>query len=167
MPQAPTRLTIVSSHFDAPPVTVSGPGTTTPKPVRSTSDSEDPGLVVVPEGPALDLEQLEAACMGLPALRSSLLHTFLHDVTSRLDRLRHAFDAPDGRRVEFEAHGLKGMCATIGANGCVMLFTEIESRAREDRLADAKVLLQPVVAEVERTEQFIRRFDAILSREAA
>jgi HPt (histidine-containing phosphotransfer) domain-containing protein len=124
-------------------------------------------MVVVPEGPALDLEQLEAACMGLPALRSSLLHTFLHDVTSRLERLRQAFESSDGRRVEFEAHGLKGMCATIGANGCVMLFTEIEARAREDRVPDAKILLQSAVGEVERTEQFIRRFDAILSREAA
>ena len=166
-PLAPSKLTIVSAHFDAPPLTVSG-ASVTPKPARSSDaagEGED-GLVV-PEGPALDLEQLEAACMGLPALRSSLLHTFLHDVTSRLDRLRLAFEAADGRRVEFEAHGLKGMCATIGANGCVMLFTEIESRAREDRVLDAKNLLQPAVAEVERTEQFIRRFDAILSREAA
>ena len=161
---APTRLTIVSSHFDAPPATVSG-SNVTPKPLRTSG--VDAETIAVPEGPAIDLEQLEAACMGLPALRSSLLHTFLHDVTSRLDRLRQAFESADGRRVEFEAHGLKGMCATIGANGCVVLFTEIESRAREDRVADAKVLLPTAVAEVERTEQFIRRFDAILSREAA
>jgi PAS domain S-box-containing protein len=167
-PLAPSKLTIVSSHFDAPPLTVSGSsGTSRPARASGSDSGEDDGMVVVPEGPALDLEQLEAACMGLPALRSSLLHTFLHDVTSRLERLRQAFESSDGRRVEFEAHGLKGMCATIGANGCVMLFTEIEARAREDRVPDAKILLQSAVGEVERTEQFIRRFDAILSREAA
>lgn len=105
--------------------------------------------------------------MGLPALRSSLLHTFLHDVPGRVDRLRQAFEVSDPRRVEFEAHGLKGMCATIGANGCALLFGEIEERAREDQSAEAKVLLQPAMDEVVRTEQFIRRFDAILSREAA
>lgn len=167
-PHAPVKLTVISSHFDAPPATVSAASAPPARPARPLSHA--PGEIevpLVPDGPALDLEQLETACMGLPALRSSLLHTFLHDVTSRLERLRQAFDSADARRVEFEAHGLKGMCATIGANGCVLLFTEIEERAREDRVVEARVLLQPSVAEVERTEQFIRRFDAILSREAA
>src|SRR5207247_1657428 len=91
----------------------------------------DDGVVpLVPEGPAIDLEQLEAACMGLPALRSSLLHTYLIDVPGRLERLRFAFGAGDLRRVEFEAHGLRGMCATIGAAGCTLLFGEMEERAR-------------------------------------
>ena len=85
----------------------------------------------------------------------------------RLERLRFAFDAGDLRRVEFEAHGLRGMCATIGAGGCTMLFGEMEDRARADRLAEARLLLEPAIAEALRTEQFIRRFDAILAREAA
>lgn len=164
----PIKLTVVSSHFDAPPATVSNASPPPARPARvpshTTGEVEVP---LIPDGPALDLEQLETACMGLPALRSSLLHTFLHDVTTRLERLQKAFDSADARRVEFEAHGLKGMCATIGANGCVMLFTEIEERAREDRVAEARVLLEPAKHEVGRTEQFIRRFDAILSREAA
>ncbi len=165
---APVKLTVVSSHFDAPLAT--GP-TPVPGSLRSPRPtSGEPVEIeapVTPDGPALDLEQLEMACMGLPALRSSLLHTFLHDVPGRVDRLRQAFEVSDPRRVEFEAHGLKGMCATIGANGCALLFGEIEERAREDQSAEAKVLLQPAMDEVVRTEQFIRRFDAILSREAA
>ncbi len=167
-PHAPVRLTVISSHFDAPPATVSN-GTPAPaRPARAASlTTGEVDIPNVPDGPALDLEQLETACMGLPALRSSLLHTFLHDVTSRVERLRQAFEAADPRRVEFEAHGLKGMCATIGANGCVLLFSDIEERAREDRVVEAKAILQPAIDEVNRTEQFIRRFDAILSREAA
>jgi PAS domain S-box-containing protein len=166
---APARLTVVSSHFDAPTATVASvpaPSFKLSRPATGSSPAElEPP--VLPDGPALDLEQLESASMGLQPLRASLLQTFLHDVPARLDRLERAFEAGDSRRVEFEAHGLKGMCATIGANGCVTLFAEIEDRAREDQVAPARALLQPARDEVARTEQFIRRFETILNRDAA
>ena len=165
--QAPVRLTVVSSHFDAPAVAPAPP----PAPLKLSKPLAAEGAPVevpaLPDGPAIDLEQLEAACMGLPALRASLLHTFLNDMPGRLDRLEQAFDSDDPRRLEFEAHGLRGMCATIGAHGCVILFGEIEDRAREDITAEARVLLQPARDEAYRTEQFIRRFETILNREAA
>jgi HPt (histidine-containing phosphotransfer) domain-containing protein len=164
----PLRLTVVSSHFEAP----SPAGSQAPSaPLRLVKMS--PGeftpveIPTLPEGPALDLEQLESACMGLPALRSSLLHTFLDDMPGRLARLEKAFDSSDPRRLEFEAHGLRGMCATIGAHGCVMLFGEIEDRAREDQITEVRILLEPARAEVARTEQFIRRLEMIFNREAA
>jgi CheY-like chemotaxis protein/HPt (histidine-containing phosphotransfer) domain-containing protein len=156
------KLTVVSSHFDAPSAVPAGQ-TESGAPVE-TGDS---GVPELPAGPAIDLEQLEAACMGLPALRSSLLHTFMIDVPGRLERLRFAFDANDLRRVEFEAHGLRGMCATIGATGCTVLFAEMEDRARADRLPAARLLLEPAIDEAHRTEQFIHRFDQIVTREAA
>src|SRR5262249_55245263 len=156
------KLTVVSSHFDAP----SAPPAQKPAAAGAGADGTAPA-VTLPEGPAIDLEQLESACMGLPALRSSLLHTYLIDVPGRLERLRFAFDANDLRRVEFEAHGLRGMCATNGAMGCTMLFGEIEDRARADRLEDSRALLEPAIEEALRAEQFIRRFDAIVQRDAA
>jgi PAS domain S-box-containing protein len=168
---APAPLTVVSSHFDAPPAAAPGsppPAFRLSRPAPGVSPTEGESEVpVIPDGPALDLEQLEIACMGLQPLRASLLQTFLHDVPTRLERLARAFDSEDTRRVEFEAHGLKGMCATIGANGCVILFGEIEDRAREDQVAAARSLLQPARDEVERTEQFIRRLEDILNRQAA
>jgi CheY-like chemotaxis protein len=157
------KLTVVSSHFDAPELSL----VTTDAPAPAEDTGTGTGVPAIPEGPAIDLEQLEAACMGLPALRSSLLHTYMIDVPGRLERLRFAFDANDLRRVEFEAHGLRGMCATIGATGCTLLFGEMEDRARADRLAAARVLLEPAIDEALRTEQFIRRFDQIVAREAA
>jgi len=156
------KLTVVSSHFDAPAPASAGKADE-PEP----AGEDESGVPAVPEGPAIDLEQLEAACMGLPALRSSLLHTYLIDVPGRLERLRFSFDSGDLRRVEFEAHGLRGMCATIGATGCTVLFGEMEERARADRLAAARALLEPAIAEAVRTEEFIRRFDQIVAREAA
>ncbi|HXJ67411.1 MAG TPA: response regulator, partial [Verrucomicrobiae bacterium] len=162
---ASPKLTVVSAHFDAPGngVQATADAVATTEPTEVESD----GVPELPAGPAIDLEQLEAACMGLPALRSSLLHTYMIDIPGRLERLRFSFDANDLRRVEFEAHGLRGMCATIGATGCTVLFGEMEDRARADRLQAARVLLEPAIAEAMRTEDFIRRFDQIVAREAA
>ena len=157
---------MVSSHFDAPGKLTAAQVTGVDAPGTADEPAED-GVPAMPDGPAIDLEQLEAACMGLPALRSSLLHTYMIDVPGRLERLRFSFDSADLRRVEFEAHGLRGMCATIGATGCTVLFGEMEDRARADRLQAARVLLEPAIAEATRTEEFIRRFDQIVAREAA
>ena len=167
-PSSPPRLTVVSSHFDAPSATESAAAKPAAKRARpAAAEALEIEIPEIPDGPAIDLEQLDTACMGLPALRASLLHTFLHDVPTRVERITQAMDAGDARRVEFESHGLKGMCATIGAGGCAMLFGEIESLARDDRAAEARVLLQPAIHEVHRAVDFIRRFDAILAREVA
>jgi two-component system, sensor histidine kinase and response regulator len=165
--ETPARLTVVSSHFDAPAISASPAPRSMTKLVRELAGAGGGDVPTGPDGPAIDLEQLEMACMGLPALRSSLLHTFLGDVSNRLERLTLAFDANDVRRVEFEAHGLKGMCATIGAGGCTVLFGEIEEKARDERLAEARPLLQPAIDEVHRAEKFIHRFDTILTRDVA
>ena len=85
----------------------------------------------------------------------------------RLDRLRVALDSGDVRRIEFEAHGLRGMCATIGATGCVMLFSELELWAREERVADCRRMFEPALNEVQRTEDYIHRLERIVMREAA
>jgi CheY-like chemotaxis protein len=156
----PARLTVVSTHFDAPAATPAARPA-----LRSRAEGGVFEVPELPEGPAIDLEQLETACMGIPALRSSLLHTYLQDVRPRLDRLEQAFDHADARRIEFEAHGLKGMCATIGAPGCAVLFGEMESWARDEHALEARILLEPARHEVERTEQFIQRLDSILMRE--
>lgn len=138
---SPARTTVVSTRFE-------------PAATRAGAPSG---------GPAIDLEQLETSCMGIPALRASLLQTWLGDVGSRLERLAQAFVEGDARRVEFEAHGIKGMSATIGATGCAALFGEVESRARDGRMTAAHDLLPSGRAEVLRTEEFIRRFERIVS----
>jgi PAS domain S-box-containing protein len=163
----PAKLTVVSSHFDAPALSPAPAPRSMTKLVRELAGADTSDVPAASEGPAIDLEQLETACMGLPALRSSLLHTFLGDVSNRLERLTHAFDAQDARRVEFEAHGLKGMCATIGAGGCTRLFGGIEEKARDENIAEARPMLQPAIDEVHRAEEFIHRFDTILARDVA
>jgi two-component system, sensor histidine kinase and response regulator len=150
------RFAVVSSHFE-PPAGAEG----------AAEAKASGGELVLPEGPAIDLEQLNTASMGLPALRTSLLHTYLDDVYPRLERLQAAIDSGNAHRVEFEAHGLRGMCATIGAAACTMLFGEMESLAREERVDETRQYLEPARAEVGRTEEFIQRLERMVMRDAA
>ena len=155
--RVPAPLTVVSSHFDAPP------------PGEKAAPAERSGLALpeVPEGPALDLEQLNLSSMGLPALRSSLLQTYLGDVVPRMQRLEEAVAKRELERVEFEAHGLRGMCGTIGAQGCAVLFGEIEQRARAKRGLDVVPLIPLAAEQVRLTREFISRLERIATSEAA
>jgi len=153
-------LTVVSSHFDPP-----APGVSARASAPAPHAPHAP--VELPDGPAIDLEQLNTASMGLPALRTSLLHTYLDDVYTRLERLTAALDSGNAQRVEFEAHGLRGMCATIGATACTTLFGEMEYAAREERVPDARTYLETAREAVRRTEEYIHRLERIVSEKAA
>jgi len=111
----------------------------------------------------LDLERLEQSSMHSPKLRASLLGTFLAEVRPRLEQLGQAVVARDARRVEFEAHGLKGMCLTLGATACGGVFAEMERLGRERELAGAAPLLKRAHIEVMRAEAYL----AALQRMAA
>ena len=123
-------------------------------------EQEDSSAPLVP----IDTARLENSCMGIPALREALLQTFRADIGPRMMRLAEAVVAGDPRRVEFEAHGLKGMSATIGAVACEAAFEEIERLGRDEDLRTASRLLQIAQGTAERTEQFISRLERILSQ---
>ncbi len=154
--RVPVPLTVVSGQFNPPP---GGPVPAGPEAVLP--------IPVIPPGPAIDLEQLNLACMSLPALRASLLHTYLGDVFTRLQRIEAAIETGDVERTESEAHGLRGMCSTIGATACTVVFGEMEERARAKRPADVASLLPMAREQVRRTEEFIARFERIISTDAA
>ena len=113
-----------------------------------------------------DRPRLEESCMGIPALRDALLQTFLNDIGSRMTRLTEAVVSHDARRIEFEAHNLKGMSATIGADSCAEVFAEIERLAKDEQVVDVHPLMNRANQEVERAEAYIRRLENILSRAA-
>ena len=105
--------------------------------------------------PVLDEARLESSCMGNPELKSILLRTFIHHIRPRLHRLREAATAGDAKGVEFEAHGLKGMSATIGAVCCADAFERIERLGREKRLEPVAPMLDYAEMEVARVEAVI------------
>ncbi len=106
-------------------------------------------------GDPIDFDRLNDTSMGIPGLREALLNTFLGDVNERVERLADAISAKDARRVEFEAHGLKGMAATIGARHCVGAFAELERCGRESDLAAAPAPLDRARVEVDRVRSYI------------
>jgi len=115
---------------------------------------------------ALDSARLEEASMGVPALRNSLLQAFLSDVRPRTQKLKEAVRAGDARLVEFESHGLVGMCKTIGAAACGEVFEQIERLGENEALGAAQPLLQRAEQEIVRAEEHIRRLDQILRKVA-
>jgi len=90
--------------------------------------------------------------MGDPELRRTLVQTFLSDIRRRLAHLGSHLAAEDARAVEFEAHGLKGMCGAIGAVRCAELFGLIETQGRERDLARTADLLAAADEEAGRVE---------------
>ena len=116
--------------------------------------------VVAPDmsPPVLDVARLEESCLGIAELRESLLQAFLRDVRPRLERLSAAASAEDSRQVQFEAHGLRGTCLTIGTSACARVFGELESMGSEGRLSEAKRMLQRAADEVDRAERELQAY---------
>jgi CheY-like chemotaxis protein/HPt (histidine-containing phosphotransfer) domain-containing protein len=106
------------------------------------------------EAPPIDLQQLDEATMGSDELRSVVVGTFLGDVRTRIENLSRAIGAGDARATEFEAHGLKGMSATLGARACAAVFAELERIGREHALGDAPALLERARHEVAHVERY-------------
>ncbi|HKQ57490.1 MAG TPA: response regulator [Candidatus Eisenbacteria bacterium] len=135
----------------------------TPDPVLEAVDfaglefeAELRGAVVIPlptpDGPVLDRARLEQACMGDSTMRRTLVMTFLNDVRGRLAHLGSRVAAGDARAVEFEAHGLKGMCGAIGAMRCMELFGMIETHGENQDLHGVADLVAAADEEVGRVE---------------
>jgi len=130
---------------------------------HSAAHPETPALEVTPipsigiEQPpsseaVLDEARLEASSMGNPDLRNILIRTFVMHIRPRLARLRQVAQSGELEAVEFEAHGLKGMCATIGAMCCADVFGRIERLGRERRPEPISPLLDYAEIEVGRVE---------------
>jgi CheY-like chemotaxis protein/HPt (histidine-containing phosphotransfer) domain-containing protein len=112
---------------------------------------------------AMDFKRLAESSMGIPSLREALLRTFLSDVHPRLDRLGEAVEAGDAQGVEFEAHGLRGMAATIGADASVAVLAELERIASEGELVIlvARDLVERARFEVERAQRLIEEQEGL------
>jgi HPt (histidine-containing phosphotransfer) domain-containing protein len=103
----------------------------------------------------LDVRRLDDACMGIATLREALITTFLGDLRPRLDRMEMAILNHSSQALEHEAHGLRGMAATIGAVGCVGVFEKIEYMAHDERFDGVEDLIEQARRETRRVEDHI------------
>jgi HPt (histidine-containing phosphotransfer) domain-containing protein len=135
-----------------------------PEPAATAAESTGPAEPTAIQGaappttrddesePVLDETRLKASSMGNAELEAILVRTFVHHIRPRLQRLRDAAQSGDAGAIEFEAHGLKGMCATIGAMACADVFSRIERLGREKRLEPVAPMLDYAEIEVSRVE---------------
>ena len=137
----------------------SAPAAVAPAVATPPADPVAPGarfLEEADEEPVLDEARLSISSMNSAELRSVLLQAFQTHARPRLNRLRERATAGDAHGVEFEAHGLKGMCATLGAARCASLFGRMERLGREQRL-------EPVAPMVERADIEVGRVEALIA----
>jgi len=121
-------------------------------PLEAEEEARPP---VLDPQPSVDLAKLEENCMGCSDLRDMMVSAFLGDVHARLQALSQAVAEGDARRVEFEAHGLRGMSSALGATICAEVFGELERLGRERALQQAPPLVKRAHLEVLRAERFI------------
>jgi len=138
------------------------PSVLAPSPGSDTNDasppSDAPPAIVVPIAdaePVLDERRLDSSSMGSAELKDILLRAFYTHARPRLAKLRERAAAGEASAVEFEAHGLKGMCATLGAARCASLFAHIERLGREKDLKSLPQVLARADVEVGRVEALV------------
>jgi CheY-like chemotaxis protein len=139
----PTTLGIVRSPAATPRVE---PVPSLAAPVRTLN-------IVPPQndddrGPIIDQRRLDSASMGSPELRAVLIKAFLTHSRPRVEKLRQFLRQGDAQGIQFEAHAMKGMCATLGATRCAELFGRIEKLGAEQRLEPVAPLLDHAELEV-------------------
>jgi len=94
---------------------------------RHLRPSDDAGRPREPEPRSFSAEILGESCGGDPELTREVLELMLGGVPARLGRLETAVGAGDGRQVSWEAHGLKGAFATVGAGALAAACQDLVS----------------------------------------
>ena len=158
VPAAKTGLEVVHT---APPAAAEPPGpeiAAVPAPElhvkpKTWEEARDAAMVVTP---VLDPDRLEQSSMGNPDLQKMLIQSFLTQVHPRLQKLHEGVALGDAEVVGFEAHALKGMCATLGALRCAEVFEHMERLAQQQRLEPLRFKLDRAVSEVQQVEAALR-----------
>jgi HPt (histidine-containing phosphotransfer) domain-containing protein len=120
---------------------------------KTWEEARDASMVVTP---ILDPVRLDQSSMGNPELQKMLVQSFLTQVHPRLQRLREGVLLGDAEVVGFEAHALKGMCATLGALRCAEVFEHMERLAQQQRLEPLRFKMDRAESEVQQVEALLR-----------
>ncbi len=86
------------------------------------------------------------------------VQTFLDEVPDRLAAIRVALAGGDGRELRSAAHALGSPAAMLGAVGISVVSKQLQAAALEDRLDDARALVEQITATTQRTEVEMRAY---------
>lgn len=91
--------------------------------------------------PHLDSAVLATLQVVMESEYPLLLDTFLADSEERMRLLKQTFAAGESEALRRAAHSFKGSCSNLGASELAALCCELESLARDERLADAPAMI--------------------------
>jgi CheY-like chemotaxis protein len=131
------------------------------------ASAPEPELDFEPTGVVLDPERLEASSMGSPEIRRMLVQAFFNHLEKPLGALRLALQAGDSSAVEFQAHSMKGMCASVGAVRCAELFDAVETRSAAGQSTALWPIVHRATFELARVEAILREDSNEEERQAA
>lgn len=86
-------------------------------------------------------ERLDPFIVDTEEVDDELIEVFICEIQRLTAELQDGIGRSDGETVRLAAHSIKGMGGTMGLPEISVLGLEIEIIAREDRLADAKPLI--------------------------
>lgn len=107
----------------------------------------------------LDLDNLAQLKEILGERFSELIETFQSDAETRVATIRTALESSDLASIRHQAHGLKGSCRNIGANGLAELAATLEDQAHDASLENG---LQQLAAVEQKLAAVNTQLDALI-----
>jgi HPt (histidine-containing phosphotransfer) domain-containing protein len=95
---------------------------------------ESPGA----SGGGFRYERLDEICGGDLALRGEILAKLIEATTRAVAIIEEALAAGDGARLAHEAHGVAGICLTVGAESLAASARDLEVLGRQADLSEAR-----------------------------
>ncbi len=105
----------------------------------------------------IDLSRLRQISGGDEAFARELIEIFNEDNHLRLERMREASGTDDWETCEFEAHGIKGASANVGAKKLSELPWRFENSSRQRNHEAIAEGLNQIEAEFKSLQNFVSR----------
>ncbi len=125
-------------------------------PVRTLPGENGKNGPSAPQEPPVAIRELLDRLDGDMAACERLAGLFIEDFAARVEETKAAIERGEARRVEREAHTMKGSAANFAAKRLSELAMTIETAAKEGRLSDARAALPALAVEFGRVRDHIR-----------
>jgi HPt (histidine-containing phosphotransfer) domain-containing protein len=110
-----------------------------------------------PEKLPADLEGALFRFDGDRAFMMEMCQEFKDHLPERVEELKSALQAGEIEKLGRYAHNLKGLSMNFNAGLLSSLAAKLEACGKEKKLADAPVLVEQIVVEVTRVQEFLSR----------
>ena len=126
-----------------------------PAPIKARADAPPTSRAPAKESPA-DLTRLRELSDGDNAVLERLINLFLDDAEEHRRLLGAAIRSGDARRIESEAHRIKGGAGQVGATALHGLAARLEGMGRNAQLDGAGDVLAAFEIEYRRVSGYLR-----------